>query len=233
MENQKIIDSMEYTYKQKKNKINFYQNRINIPENLIMQVHKTKRNFFLKNKIILLESNRYFINFSGEYELQLKIRKNLLKGTYEVIIAIDYEFYYTKVVTFKNLEHRKYEQLLQLFRKSNIFNELILKDFEDGANKYVESMFNSSVVFWSFFSLFPLVAFNLVLFIEFRETYGPLVTFYLIFTVLDTIFNFIIAIIKIDKEDTIKQRNLLFSYNFIGFFYIVVNIIIITYLFTR
>ncbi|GAH37615.1 unnamed protein product, partial [marine sediment metagenome] len=104
MEKQKLIDSMEYTYKKKKNQLNFFQNGINIPENLFLQLHKTKRTFFLKNKIILLESNNYFINFSGEYELLLKIRKNLWKRTYEVSVVIDYGLYFIKVVTFKNLE---------------------------------------------------------------------------------------------------------------------------------
>lgn len=233
MEKQKLIDSMEYTYKKKKNQLNFFQNGINIPENLFLQLHKTKRTFFLKNKIILLESNNYFINFSGEYELELKIRKNLWKRTYEVSVVIDYGLYLIKVVTFKNLEHKKYDQLLQMFRKSNLFNVLKLKDFEDGANAHVQSRFATSCVVWSLLSIMPLVGGNLIIFVTFRETYGPLVLFYFIFTGSDVIFNLIIMWIKIDKEDTKKQRNLLFSYNFAGFFYIVVNIIIIAYLFTR
>lgn len=233
MEKQKLIDSMEYTYKKKKNQLNFFQNGINIPENLFLQLHKTKRTFFLKNKIILLESNNYFINFSGEYELELNIRKNLWKRTYEVSVVIDYGLYFTKVVTFKNLEHNKYDQLLQMFRKSNLFNVLKLKDFEDGANAHVQSRFATSCVVWSLLSIMPLVGGNLIIFVTFRETYGPLVLFYFIFTGSDVIFNLIIMWIKIDKEDTKKQRNLLFSYNFAGFFYIVVNIIIIVYLFTR
>lgn len=233
MEKQKLIDSMEYTYKKKKNQLNFFQNGINIPENLFLQLHKTKRTFFLKNKIILLESNNYFINFSGEYELELNIRKNLWKRTYEVSVVIDYGLYFIKVVTFKNLEHKKYDQLLQMFRKSNLFNVLKLKDFEDGANAHIQSRFATSCVVWSLLSIMPLVGGNLIIFVTFRETYGPLVLFYFIFTGSDVIFNLIIMWIKIDKEDTKKQRNLLFSYNFAGFFYIVVNIIIIVYLFTR
>lgn len=233
MEKQKLIDSMEYTYKKKKNQLNFFQNGINIPENLFLQLHKTKRTFFLKNKIILLESNNYFINFSGEYELELNIRKNLWKRTYEVSVVIDYGLYFIKVVTFKNLEQKKYDQLLQMFRKSNLFNVLKLKDFEDGANAHVQSRFATSCVVWSLLSIMPLVGGNLIIFVTFRETYGPLVLFYFIFTGSDVIFNLIIMWIKIDKEDTKKQRNLLFSYNFAGFFYIVVNIIIIAYLFTR
>lgn len=233
MEKQKLIDSMEYTYKKKKNLLNFFQNGINIPENLFLQLHKRKRTFFLKNKIILLESNNYFINFSGEYELELNIRKNLWKRTYEVSVVIDYGLYFIKVVTFKNLEHKKYDQLLQMFRKSNLFNVLKLKDFEDGANAHVQSRFATSCVVWSLLSIMPLVGGNLIIFVTFRETYGPLVLFYFIFTGSDVIFNLIIMCIKIDKEDTKKQRNLLFSYNFAGFFYIVVNIIIIAYLFTR
>ena len=233
MEKQKLIDSMEYTYKKKKNQLNFFQNGINIPENLFLQLHKRKRTFFLKNKIILLESNNYFINFSGEYELELNIRKNLWKRTYEVSVVIDYGLYFIKVVTFKNLEHKKYDQLLQMFRKSNLFNVLKLKDFEDGANAHIQSRFATSCVVWSLLSIMPLVGGNLIIFVTFRETYGPLVLFYFIFTGSDVIFNLIIMWIKIDKEDTKKQRNLLFSYNFAGFFYIVVNIIIIVYLFTR
>lgn len=232
MEKQRLIDSMEYTYKKKKNQLNFFQNGINIPENLFLQIHKTKRTFLLKNKIILLESNNYFINFSGEYELELNIRKNLWKRTYEVSIVIDYGLYFIKVVTFKNLEHNKYDQLLQMFRKSNLFNVLKLKDFEDGANAHVQSRFATSCVVWSILSIMPLMG-NLIIFTTFRETYGPLVLFYFIFNGSDVIFNLIIIWIKIDKEDTKKQRNLLFSYNFAGFFYIVVNIIIIAYLFTR
>ena len=232
MENQKIIDSMEYITKNKKYQINFFQNGINIPENLFLQLSKTKRTYFLKNKIILLESNRYFINFFGGYELKLIIRKNLRKGTYEISIVIDFGFYIKNVFTFKNLEQKKYDQLLQMFRKSNLFNVLKLKDFEDGANAHVQSRFATSCVVWSFLSIIPLVGGNLIIFVTFRETYGPLVLFYFIFTGSDFIFNLIIMWIKIDKEDTKKQRNLLFSYNFAGFFYIVVNIIIIANLFT-